>query len=175
MTRDESGLVMDGAFDGGVEFRLSAGFWSDDRAEVAADGRKVTFTDAREIIISINAGVSAFDRQASEEGALPQVSSRPDWDAVLRATATARASALGEMKLELPPSAADSLPTDERLRRARAGAADPALALGFQPIPVEKIGLYADALRATLPVSHSVQPAPRVIGQSTGGGARLVL
>ena len=123
----DNGLEMDGAFDGGVEFQVSVGFWTDGRAKVAADGRKVIFIGAREIIFSINAGVSAFGHQATEEGALPQFPTRPNWDAILRAHAAARESALGTMTLELPSSAADSLPTDERLRRARAGAADPGL------------------------------------------------
>jgi len=34
----------------------------------------------------------------------------------------------------------------------------PAWALGFKPIPVEKIGLYEDASRASWPVKHSVRP-----------------
>ncbi|MDY0165491.1 MAG: hypothetical protein RBS80_03050 [Thermoguttaceae bacterium] len=34
----------------------------------------------------------------------------------------------------------------------------PAWALGFKPIPVEKIGLYEDAYRASWPVEHSVRP-----------------
>jgi len=35
----------------------------------------------------------------------------------------------------------------------------PALALGFRPLPVEQVGLYADELRATWPVPHAVRPA----------------
>jgi hypothetical protein len=34
----------------------------------------------------------------------------------------------------------------------------PAHAIGIQPIPYEKIGLYKDALRATWPVKHPVRP-----------------
>ncbi|HPA19040.1 MAG TPA: right-handed parallel beta-helix repeat-containing protein [Verrucomicrobiae bacterium] len=34
----------------------------------------------------------------------------------------------------------------------------PAFKLGFRPIPIEKIGLYQSADRATWPVSHSVRP-----------------
>ncbi|OGV62482.1 MAG: hypothetical protein A3K19_33545 [Lentisphaerae bacterium RIFOXYB12_FULL_65_16] len=36
----------------------------------------------------------------------------------------------------------------------------PALAVGFQPIPVEKIGLYPNELRASWPVTHTVRPTP---------------
>lgn len=147
----ESGLVMDGAFDGGVEFRLSAGFWTDGRAEVAADGRKVIFTGAREIVFSINAGVSAFGREAAEEGMLPQIPSRPDWDSILRSAAAARASAMGEMRLELPPREVDSLPTDERLRRARTGASDPGLALLY--FEFARHLLVASSATASLPAN----------------------
>ncbi len=147
----ENGLLMDGAFDGGVGFRVSAGFWTDGRAAVAADGRKLIFTGAREVVFSVNAGVSAFGRQASEEGALPQFPSRPDWDSLLRSHAAARASALGEMKLELPPDAADSLPTDERLRRARAGASDPGLALLY--FEFARHLLVASSATASLPAN----------------------
>lgn len=56
--------------------------------------------------------------------------------------------------IDVDPMFTDSKRQDFRLR-----SSSPALALGFQPIPVEKMGLYADALRATWPVSRSVRPA----------------
>lgn len=37
----------------------------------------------------------------------------------------------------------------------------PAWKLGFERIPVEKIGLYQDANRASWPVSHPIRPMPR--------------
>lgn len=37
----------------------------------------------------------------------------------------------------------------------------PAWKLGFQRIPVEKIGLYQDDRRATWPVTHEVRPMPQ--------------
>ncbi|MCX8037052.1 MAG: hypothetical protein N3D11_08425, partial [Candidatus Sumerlaeia bacterium] len=45
------------------------------------------------------------------------------------------------------PRFVDESKDDYRLR-----ADSPAFALGFQPIPVEKIGPYKDALRATWPI-----------------------
>jgi hypothetical protein len=35
----------------------------------------------------------------------------------------------------------------------------PALKLGFEPLPLAKIGLYADPNRASWPVKHTVRPA----------------
>jgi hypothetical protein len=35
----------------------------------------------------------------------------------------------------------------------------PALKFGFQPLPLAKIGLYADTNRASWPVRHTVRPA----------------
>ena len=34
----------------------------------------------------------------------------------------------------------------------------PALKLGFEPLPLAKFGLYADANRASWPVKHTVRP-----------------
>lgn len=51
------------------------------------------------------------------------------------------------------PKFVDAAAGDFRLR-----ADSPAFALGFKPIPVEKIGLYADPLRATWPVVTAVRP-----------------
>ena len=124
----QNGLEMDGVFQGGVDFRVTVGFWTDGRSEVASDGRQVIILGAKEIIFSINAGVSAFGRQAAEEGAIPEVRNRPDWDSILRTNAAARSLERGKMRLELPSSEMDSMPTDERLRLARAGTADPGLA-----------------------------------------------
>lgn len=49
---------------------------------------------------------------------------------------------------------------DESGRPARLEFKDPAAvsALGFAPIPVEKIGVYADPRRASWPVTHEVRP-----------------
>lgn len=53
------------------------------------------------------------------------------------------------------PSFADPLNCDFQLRED-----SPALKLGFQRIPFEKIGLYRDDRRATWPVTHPVRSAP---------------
>ena len=49
---------------------------------------------------------------------------------------------------------------DEKAGNFQLRAASPAWKLGFEQIPVEKIGLYRDADRATWPVSHPVHPLP---------------
>jgi len=54
---------------------------------------------------------------------------------------------------EADPGFVDPARDDYRLRDG-----SPALALGFRPMPVEQVGLYADDLRATWPVEHPVRP-----------------
>lgn len=49
---------------------------------------------------------------------------------------------------------------DERGRNYQLKADSPAWAMGFQRIPVEKVGLYADERRASWPVSHQPRPLP---------------
>ena len=49
----------------------------------------------------------------------------------------------------------DAKRLDFRLRKD-----SPAWSIGFKPIPVEKIGLYKDALRASWPVVHPADPEP---------------
>jgi len=48
---------------------------------------------------------------------------------------------------------ADAAAMDFRLR-----ADSPAWRIGFEPIPLERIGLYPDELRASWPVTHNVRP-----------------
>ena len=49
---------------------------------------------------------------------------------------------------------------DEKAGNFQLRADSPAWKLGFQRIPVEKIGLYKDDCRATWPVTHEVRPMP---------------
>jgi len=49
----------------------------------------------------------------------------------------------------------------------------PAWKLGFQRIPVEKIGLYRDELRASWPVEHPVRPAPALPPAAAAQGQRF--
>jgi hypothetical protein len=49
---------------------------------------------------------------------------------------------------------------DEKAGNFQLRADSPAWKLGFEQIPVEKIGLYRDADRASWPVSHPVRPLP---------------
>ena len=54
------------------------------------------------------------------------------------------------------PHLADAKALDFHLRKD-----SPPWAIGFQPIPLEKIGLYKDTLRASWPVIHPADPAAR--------------
>jgi len=53
------------------------------------------------------------------------------------------------------PHLVDAQRLDFRLRRD-----SPAWQMGFQPLPLAKIGLYRDRLRASWPVNHPFTPAP---------------
>ena len=72
-------------------------------------------------------------------------------------------------------------PRIERSLRGVPSLADdsPAWALGFEPIPVDRIGLYEDDHRASWPVEHEVRPAPpmaqRQSLERSGGNPRLVV
>ena len=54
----------------------------------------------------------------------------------------------------------DPLLVDAKRLNFRLQKKSPAWAIGFKPIPIEKIGLYKDALRASWPVVHPADPAP---------------
>ena len=53
------------------------------------------------------------------------------------------------------PLLLDATRLDFRLQKK-----SPAWSIGFKPIPIEKIGLYRDSLRASWPVVHPADPAP---------------
>jgi len=57
--------------------------------------------------------------------------------------------------LDVDPKFVNAKAGDYRLRPD-----SPVLQAGFKPLPLEKIGLYQDELRATWPVTHAVRPAP---------------
>ena len=54
--------------------------------------------------------------------------------------------------LDLDPKFVDEKALDFRLKDD-----SPALKVGFKPIPIEKIGLYADACRASWPVADGAR------------------
>ena len=56
----------------------------------------------------------------------------------------------------MDPRLVDAKALDFHLRKD-----SPAWAIGFKPIPLEKIGLYKDPLRASWPVVHPADPAAR--------------
>jgi hypothetical protein len=61
----------------------------------------------------------------------------------------------------------------QHLARYRLRSDSPALKLGFQPIPVEKIGPYADPLRASWPIveAEGVRETP-VIGRTSSQASK---
>jgi len=85
----------------------------------------------------------------------PCLSPIPDtwWDAI--APAVHNLVKLEDNLVNVDPKFVDEQAGNFQLR-----ADSPAWNLGFQRIPVEKIGLYQDESRASWPVSHRVRPMP---------------
>ncbi len=57
----------------------------------------------------------------------------------------------------------DPMFVDEAAGNYQLTEASPAVAMGFQRIPVEKVGLYADVSRASWPVKHAPLPLPTTV------------
>jgi len=124
----ESTLAMDGDITDGIEFRVEGRVWHRDGAASVIDNRKVLVTGATEVIISVNIGTSSTGNDPAAECAAKTLPESPDWDALMASHVEEHSRHYGRLELDLPLDEPD-LPTDERMKRVRAGEADPALAL----------------------------------------------
>ncbi|MCE9613617.1 MAG: glycoside hydrolase family 95 protein [Lentisphaerae bacterium] len=120
-------LVMDGAIRDGVDFRVQVQVCTRDGDAQVLDGRKLLLRGVTEVVLAINIGVKARGKTAASEVAERSLSTPLDWEALVAAHVASHRRHFGSMRLELALSEPD-MPTDERLRRLRAGAPDPALA-----------------------------------------------
>jgi hypothetical protein len=75
------------------------------------------------------------------------------WDDINRQTR--KYQVVQDNLVDVDPQFVDAAKLDFRLKPT-----SPAWKLGFQPIPIEKIGLYRDDRRASWPVVHRVRKAP---------------
>ncbi|MBM4458261.1 MAG: alpha-L-fucosidase [Chloroflexi bacterium] len=119
-------LTLDGQFHRGIAFRAEARLYPKD-GRITADGDALRVSDATELLIAVNIGAGAgTETPAAECGChtLPHT----DWERLLaeHVAAYRKLYAGLSLTLDLPES---TLPTDERLAAARAGAADPTLPL----------------------------------------------
>lgn len=140
------GLTLDGQFDGGIGFRVEAAVVRCD-GQVAVDGDALRLAGFTEALVAVVIGTSAGTEGPIEEcraRRLPRLS----WQRILRQHVAAWRRGRGGVRLAL--GVADpGLPTDERIRLARAEQADAALpALYFE---YGRYLLQASTLRGDLP------------------------
>jgi len=120
-------LAMDGAFQGGIDFRVEASIRSRGGEISVVENKRFRVKGAKEILVFINIGTSAKGEAPEEECARYPV---PDasWEELLKEHATEHGRHYGGLKLEIPVEEVD-LPTDERIAAFREGSQDPGLPL----------------------------------------------
>jgi len=144
-----AGLRMHGGIRDGISFEVAAEVHATGGSVTVLEGTKLAVTDTTEVLVAIDIGTSALGRSPADECASHRLSTR-DWETLLRSHLAEHARHYGGMGLDLPLAEPD-LPTDERLRRRRAGHADPGLALLY--FNYGRYLLCASSARATLPAT----------------------
>ena len=121
-------LSLEGAFSGGMAFRICAGLLLRGGA-ATVDGDAIAVRDTEEALVWLNIGTSAKGDQPRNESdrGLP---GDWNWDVALAAHRIAFAEAYDGMTLSCDVPANEQ-PTDKRLAALRAGTADPGLAVLF--------------------------------------------
>ncbi len=121
-----AGLVLDGAFARGIRFRVQVAA-RHHGGKLAVRNNRLEFVGVAEVILAVNIGTSAKDRDPVRECG-PCAAPAASWPALLDSHRREHARHFGGMRLELPfpvPAA----PTDERIAAYRHGADDPGLPL----------------------------------------------
>ena len=121
------GVRMHGAIRDGISFEIWADVFAGEAELAVLEGTKLAVTDAVEVIVAINIGTSAQGKAPAEE-CISRRLSTCDWDDIRQSHVDEHARHYGGVELTLPFPESDQ-PTDERLRRLRAGNPDPGLAL----------------------------------------------
>jgi alpha-L-fucosidase 2 len=143
-------LVMEGHIRGGVDFRVETSVWFRDGQARVVDGRKLLLEGVREAVFAVNIGVTARGKTARQECAERRLAGPVDWDRLVDLHVKEHQRHFGSMGLSLDLAEPD-LPTDERLRRMRAGEPDPALPLLY--FHYGRYLLCASSANATLPAN----------------------
>ena len=172
-------LTMTGCIRDGVDFRVQGDVWCRGGRRRVVDGRKLLCEGVTEAVVAVDIGVSAFGRSAATEcnsrrvqaPAATECTSRrvqtaaatectswrlqapAAWDDLFRAHVREHQRHYGSMRLDLPLAATDvaDLPTDERIRRVRAGQPDPGLPLLY--FHYGRYLLCASSANAALPAN----------------------
>jgi alpha-L-fucosidase 2 len=141
-------LLMDGQFEEGIGFRVEARLLASDGVARFADDH-LALTGATEALFAINIGTSAKGYSPAEECSRypsPELA----WDELCDSQSAAMKKVLGGLVLEIDDAGSD-LPTDERLRAMREGAADPGLPLLY--FNYGRYLLVASSVRGELPAN----------------------
>jgi alpha-L-fucosidase 2 len=119
---------MTGAINGGSDFQVSASVFTSD-GSCQAVGERVQCLQVTELIVLVDIGVTlTAECSAADECASRLPAAAPDWTAFVAAHQAEHDRHFGSCALDLPLPEPE-LPTDERMRRVRAGESDPALVL----------------------------------------------
>jgi alpha-L-fucosidase 2 len=145
----ETGLRLQGDIRDGISFAVVAEVFACGGSKVVLEGTKLAVTDATEVLVAIDIGTSAQGQPPATECAAHRLSTR-DWEALMRSHLAEHARHYGGLDLELPFAEPD-LPTDERMRRLRAGQPDPGLALLY--FNYGRYLLCASSANASLPAT----------------------
>jgi alpha-L-fucosidase 2 len=121
------GIRMDGAIENGLSFRVQASVRIKDGTLAIQQRRRLEFRDVTELLVVVNIGTSAKDRDPVKECG-PYRVPKFDWNALLSAHRTEHARHYGGLKLDLGMPVPD-LPTNERIEAMRRGAPDPSMPL----------------------------------------------
>ncbi len=139
-------LALDGQFEGGIGFRVEARVWVRD-GTARVDHHQLTVCGATEIQLAVNIGTSAKGEAPAAECAR-SAPAQGAWPALLRRHRRVYRRFYGGLTLAVETPAIRR-PTDERIKAARAGAADPGLpALYFN---YGRYLMVAAAARSDLP------------------------
>ncbi|MFA6108439.1 MAG: glycoside hydrolase N-terminal domain-containing protein, partial [Candidatus Latescibacterota bacterium] len=120
-------LILDGQFDGGIGFRVEARVRVRS-GKVRVQGERLVFEGVGEVLVALDIGTSAQAQAPAREcfrRGLPE----GDWAALIRQHGQVYDRLYRGLDLEVDLPEDQDLPTDQRLRAAREGAADPALPL----------------------------------------------
>ncbi|MEI6807286.1 MAG: glycoside hydrolase family 95 protein [bacterium] len=143
-------ITMDGSISGGIDFRVQSAAWHKGGEAKVIDGRKLLLHAITEVVFAIDIGVSARDIKAADECNARKLKSPIDWDNLYNSHVKEHGKHFGSMSLDLQLDE-PAMPTDERIRRLRAGKPDPHLALLY--FNFGRYLLCASSALATLPAS----------------------
>ncbi|MBI3986919.1 MAG: glycoside hydrolase family 95 protein [Lentisphaerae bacterium] len=123
-----AGLIMEGAFNTGVKFRVQAAVRSKDGVLACQAGR-LTATGTTELIVALNIGTNVTGKTTEQECG-PLIVPADDWAGLLESHRQAYSRFYGGLELELPLPEPDK-PTDRRIEAYKTAESDPALPILF--------------------------------------------